>query len=58
MTIRAMTDTHRYGSRRPGVDLPQAPEPLPPPRLGSRVLGWTLMTFSLGLVSCQSLFVL
>jgi hypothetical protein len=28
------------------------------PRLGTRILGWTLMTMSLGLVSCQSLFVL
>lgn len=28
------------------------------PRLGRRVLGWALMTCSLGLVSCQSLFVL
>ncbi len=36
---------------------PHTAEP-PPPRLGRRVLGWTLMTCSLGLVSCQSLFVL
>jgi hypothetical protein len=28
------------------------------PSAGSRTLGWTLMTLSLGLVSCQSLFVL
>ena len=28
------------------------------PRLGTRVLGWTLMTLTLGLVSCQSLFVI
>jgi hypothetical protein len=29
-----------------------------PRRLGLRLLGWTLLTASLGLVSCQSLFVL
>ncbi len=34
---------------------PQAPAP---PRLGTRILGWLLMTWSLGLVSCQSLFYL
>jgi hypothetical protein len=28
------------------------------PSGGYRALGWTLMTLSLGLVSCQSLFVL
>lgn len=31
--------------------------PAPPRRsLGVRLLGWTLLTASLGLVSCQSLF--
>jgi len=29
-----------------------------PRRLGLRLLGWTLLTASVGLVSCQSLFVL
>jgi hypothetical protein len=34
-------------------------EPRPPgPSFGARVLGWTLLTMSLGLVSCQSMFVL
>jgi hypothetical protein len=28
------------------------------PSAGTRTLGWTLMVLSLGLVSCQSLFVL
>lgn len=32
--------------------------PAPPQRtLGVRLLGWTLLTASIGLVSCQSLFV-
>jgi hypothetical protein len=33
-----------------------AAEPPPPPGLGSRALGWSVMTLTLGLVSCQSLF--
>lgn len=34
--------------------------PQPPRRrsLGARFLGWTLLTLSVGLVSCQSMFVL
>jgi hypothetical protein len=28
------------------------------PSLGARLLGWTLLTLSVGLVSCQSMFVL
>lgn len=36
-----------------------ADQPLTPPRrgLGVRLLGWALLTASLGLVSCQSLLV-
>jgi hypothetical protein len=51
-----MNSTSAKRSRRPDAGLPQGADA--PPRLGSRVLGWTLMTFSLGLVSCQSLFYL
>jgi hypothetical protein len=42
---------------REHVAPPRAAEPVPR-RLGTRVLGWSVMTLSLGLVSCQSLFVL
>jgi hypothetical protein len=28
------------------------------PGLGARLLGWTLLTLSVGLVSCQSMFAL
>lgn len=34
---------------------PPSPPALPPSR-GLRALGWVLMTMSVGLVSCQSLF--
>ena len=48
-TQRPRTETSRHGADRPQT----------PPRrsLGIRVLGWTLLTASVGLVSCQSLFV-
>ncbi len=47
-------------SRNHPYDLPVAGAGTerPPRRLGTRMLGWTLMTLTLGLVSCQSLFVL
>jgi len=51
-----MSKTSAYPSTASSSGLPQAAPPSP--RLGSRVLGWSLMTLSLGLVSCQSLFYL
>jgi hypothetical protein len=53
-----MSNPHSTTAMQPDATLPRPAEPPPPPRLGTRVLGWTLMTASLGLVSCQSLFVL
>lgn len=45
---RPVTGTSTNGADRP---------PTPARRsLGIRVLGWTLLTASVGLVSCQSLF--
>lgn len=52
-----MSKTSSYPSTAPSGGVPQASPPSAP-RLGSRVLGWSLMTLSLGLVSCQSLFYL
>jgi hypothetical protein len=46
---------------RPPSAMPRRPLPeprLPRPSLGARVLGWALLTMSVGLVSCQSMFVL
>jgi hypothetical protein len=44
----------------PSARLPaKAPQTLPDrPPIGTRVLGWFLMYMTLGLVSCQSLYVL
>ncbi|WP_200234907.1 hypothetical protein [Thiohalocapsa halophila] len=53
-----MRNAQSQQSAHPRGRPPQTAEPPPPPRLGSRVLGWSLMALSLGLVSCQSLFVL
>ncbi|MGD8275960.1 MAG: hypothetical protein PVJ30_08365 [Thiohalocapsa sp.] len=43
-------------ARTPARPAPLPAEPLPPPGFGSRALGWSVMTLTLGLVSCQSLF--
>ncbi|MGE5155147.1 MAG: hypothetical protein ACM3ST_14165 [Bdellovibrio bacteriovorus] len=50
-----------YSSRHLTATPPDHPDRLPAsPRrsLGVRLLGWALLSASLGLVSCQSLFVL
>jgi hypothetical protein len=55
-TVMSNLPTTRPPSSMPRVP---APETGPPRRhLGARVLGWALLTMSLGLVSCQSMFVL
>jgi hypothetical protein len=48
-TKRPRTETPRHGADRPRTPARRS--------LGIRVLGWTLLTASVGLVSCQSLFV-
>lgn len=56
----AMNQRLRPGTPGPaaGSTAEQTPGAGVPRRLGLRLLGWTLLTASLGLVSCQSLFVL
>jgi len=57
-----MNERLRPYTPRPVAAVPpeRADRPLAPPRrsLRVRLLGWTLLTLSVGLVSCQSLFVL
>ena len=47
-TQRPRTEASRHGAA--------PPQTLARRSLGIRVLGWTLLTASVGLVSCQSLF--
>jgi hypothetical protein len=39
-------------------DLRRQPDEPPRPSLPMRILGWTFLFWSVGLVSCQALFVL
>jgi hypothetical protein len=47
-TQRLRTEPSRHGADQPRTPARRS--------LGIRVLGWTLLTASVGLVSCQSLF--
>ncbi|WP_173865177.1 hypothetical protein [Thiohalocapsa sp. ML1] len=51
-----MNRQRSHPSARPPVPAPQTLPDRPP--IGTRVLGWFLMSMTLGLVSCQSLYVL
>jgi len=53
-----MTQTRKSLQPSPLGAAGQEVAPRRRPSFGARLLGWTLLTLSVGLVSCQSMFVL